>query len=214
MREKLKLLSRVMQVGILVVAAVGIATHNLAWVPAAVISFFVTMIPSIAKRDLGFVLPLELSFWVVAALFLHVVGGAAGLYTSLPGWDHLTHIMSASLIGALGFVLVVVLDKYVDSIYLPPPFLAFFIAMFTMAVGVLWEIMEFANDSIAHTQLQYGLSDTMYDLMFDGFAGLVVAFAGARYLKRMSPEHFVESLGIDDAKERVSAIVGRRKRVV
>ena len=203
-----------MQAGILGVAAAGLVTHHLTWVPAAIVSLFVTMIPSIVKRDVGFTLPPELNFWVVLALFLHVVGGYAGFYNSVPGWDHLTHIMSASLIGALGFILVVTLDKYVESIYLPRPFLAFFIVMFTMAVGVLWEIMEFSNDSIAHTKLQYGLSDTMYDLLFDGIAGFVVAFAGARYLRRMSPEHFVESLKVDEARARMEEIVRRRKRVV
>lgn len=203
-----------MQAGILGVAVAGVATHNLTWVPAAVVSFLVTMIPSFVKRDLGLVLPPELTFWIVAALFLHVVGGYAGFYNTLPGWDHLTHIMSASLIGGLGFIVMVTLDKYVDSIYLPRPFLALIILMFTMAVGVLWEIMEFANDSLAHTHLQYGLSDTMYDLMFDGFAGVVVAIAGARYLGRMSPEHFVEALGVDTAKSRVKEFVKKRKRVM
>lgn len=213
-KDKLKLLSRLMQACILVVAAAGIITHNLTWVPAALVSLFVTMIPSFVRRDIGFVLPPELSFWVVAALFLHVVGGYAGFYNSLPGWDHLTHVMSASLIGALGFVLVVTVDKYVESIYLPRTFLAVFIVMFTMAVGVLWEIMEFANDSLTHSHLQYGLSDTMYDLMFDGFAGIVVAFAGARYLTHMSTDHFVESLRIEDAKARLREYVGRRKRIM
>ncbi len=203
-----------MQAGILGVAAAGIATGNLTWVPAAVVSLFVTLIPSIVRRDLGLTLPPELNFWVVAALFLHVVGGYAGLYNSLPGWDHLTHIMSASLIGALGFIIVVTLDKYVESIFLPRAFLAFFIIMFTMAVGVLWEVMEFTNDSVAHTHLQYGLSDTMYDLLFDGLAGLVVAVAGARYLGHMSPEHFVKSLGVDAARARIGEYVHRRKRVM
>ena len=138
-----------------------------------------------------------------------MVGGFSGFYDNVPGWDHVTHMMSASLIGALGFVVVVTIDKYVESIYLPRPFLAFFIAMFSMAMGVLWEIMEYANDSLAGTHLQYSLSDTMYDLLFDGSAGLVVAILGTQYLIRVGSEHFVKSLNVGEAKARISELVKR-----
>jgi len=200
-----------MQAGMIAVAVAGIASRNYTWVPAAFVALFVSAIPAILKRDLKFVLPPELTFWIVLALFLHVVGGFSNFYNDLPGWDHLTHMMSASLVGGLGFVLVVIVDKYVDSIYLPPRFLALFIVLFTMAVGVLWEIMEFANDSIAHTHLQYGLQDTMLDLAFDGLAGFVVAFAGAYYLRSESPDHFVDSMNVDEATAKLRVIVQRRR---
>lgn len=193
------------------VVIAGLATQNYAWVPAAIIALFVSAIPAILKRDLDLVLPPELNFWIVLALFLHVVGGFSNFYNDLPGWDHLTHLMSASLIGAIGFVLVVIADKYVDTIFLPPRFLAMFIVILTMAIGVIWEIMEFTNDSLLHTHLQYGLDDTMRDLFFDGVAGFVVAFIGSRYLRRMTAEHFVESMNIDRAKEKILGIIQRRR---
>jgi hypothetical protein len=198
-----------MQAGMVGVAVAGVVTDNLTWVPAAVVALLVSAIPALLRRDIKLVLPVELNFWIVFALFLHVVGGFSGFYNDFPGWDHITHMLSASLIGALGFVVVVTLDKYVDSISLPKPFLAFFIVMFTMAMGVLWEIMEYANDSLAGTHLQYGLNDTMYDLLFDGFAGFVVAILGAQYLIRVGPEHFVESLNIGEAKDEIGKIIRR-----
>lgn len=200
-----------MQAGMLAVVVGGLATGNDTWVPAAVISLIVTMIPAALRRDLNLVLPPELNFWIVLALFLHVVGGFSNFYNNVPGWDHLTHMLSASLIGGIAFVLVVIVDKYVTSIYLPPRFLALFIVLLTMAVGVIWEIMEFANDSLFHTQLQYGLDDSMRDLFFDGVAGFVVAFIGARYLRTMTAEHFVETMQIDQVKERLKGIVQRKR---
>lgn len=210
--KRLMLASRCMQAGIVGVAVAGIATDHLTWVPAAVVSLLVTFIPAILKRNLDFVLPVELNFWIVLALFLHVVGGFSNFYNDVPGWDHLTHVMTASLIGGLGFVLVVITDKYVESIYLPRPFLAFFIVMFVMAVGVLWEIMEFANDSLVHTHLQYGLSDTMFDLFFDGVAGFAVAAAGTQYLKRLTPDHFLESMHVEDARQKVKGFIDQHRR--
>ena len=210
-RERLKLLSRAMQASMLAVVVAGVATGNYTWVPAAVISLLVTMIPAALRRGLNLVLPPELNFWIVLALFLHVVGGFSNFYNDVPGWDHLTHLMSASLIGAIGFVLVVTVDRYVKSIFLPPRFLALFIVLLTMAVGVIWEIMEFANDSLLHTHLQYGLEDTMRDLFFDGVAGFVVAFIGARYLHAMTAEHFVDAMKIDRVKEKFKWIVHRKR---
>ncbi len=212
MKERLRVASRAMQAGMVAVAVAGIATDNLTWVPAAIFALFVSFIPSILRRDLKIALPIELNFWIMLALFLHVVGGFSGFYNTVPGWDHLTHMMSASLIGALGFVSVVIIDKYSESVHLPRPFLAFFIVMFTMAMGVLWEIMEFANDSIAHSRLQYGLTDTMVDLLFDGFAGFFVAIVGVHYLVRVSPEHFVDSLDVEHARRRLTEFFARRRK--
>jgi hypothetical protein len=209
--ERLKILSRSMQAGMLGVALAGIVTDNLTWVPAAVVSLFVSAIPVLIRRDLKIVLPVELNFLIILALFLHVVGGFSGFYDNVPGWDHITHMMSASLIAALGFVAVVTVDKYVESIFLPRPFLAFFIVMFTMAFGVLWEFMEFANDQLAGTHLQYNLEDTMLDLIFDGFAGFFVASLGAYYLTHTTHDHFVRPLDIDVAKKRISERIARRK---
>jgi hypothetical protein len=212
MEERLRLLSRAMQAGMLAVALAGIISDNLTWVPAAVVSLFMTAIPALLRRDMGLVLPVELNFWIVLALFLHVVGGFSGFYDWVPGWDHITHIISASLVAALGFVVVVTIDKYVDSIHLPRPFLTFFIVMFTMAFGVLWEFMEFANDQLMGTLLQYNLEDTMVDLIFDGFGGFFVAFLGGYYLTHTPHEHFVAGLKVDRAKMKRSKILRLRKK--
>ena len=212
MKVDLKLISRCMQAAMVAVALAGIISDNLTWVPAAVLSLLVSLVPSILRRDLKLVLPFELNFWIVLALFLHVIGGVSGLYDKVTGWDHITHAMSSSLIAALGFVVVVAIDKYVESIHLPRPFLAAFIIMFTMAMGVLWEIMEYSNDVLTGSHLQYGLTDTMLDLLFDGFAGFIVGIAGAHYLVNVTPEHFVESLQVDQAKKKIAGIIEKRRK--
>lgn len=213
MEKRLKLVSRAMQVGMVGVALAGVVTDNPTWVPAAVVSLFVTAIPALLRRDLGLVLPVELNFWIVLALFLHLAGGFSGFYDHVPGWDHITHMISASLVAALGFVVVVTIDKYVESIFLPRPFPALFIIMFTMAFGVLWEFMEFASDQLMGTMMQYSLDDTMVDMMFDAFGGFIVAALGEYYLTHASNEHFVTPLKIDEVKVRRSKLNWLRKKV-
>ena len=212
MGAKLKLASRAMQAGMLGVALAGVLTANYTWLPASVLCLFISIIPSIFRRDLEIVLPFELNFWIVLALFLHVIGGFSGFYDNVPYWDHITHAMSASLIAALGFVVVVSVDKYVETIYLPRPFLALFIIMFTMAFGVIWELMEFLNDQVFGTRLQYNLDDTMVDMMFDAFGGFVVGIAGYHYLTHTTQEHFVENLKVEKAKEKISGILEKRAK--
>jgi hypothetical protein len=212
MNEGLKLASRAMQAGMVGLAIFGMLVREYTYVPAALAAIFISTLPSVMKRDLNIVLPVELNFWIVLALFVHLIGSFSGFYDNLPGWDHLTHAMSASLVAALGFVVVTAVDKYADSIHLPPAFLALFIIMFTMAIGVIWELMEYMVDEFTGSYLQYSLSDTMRDLLFDAIGGLLVASVGSFYLKHTSIDHFVGALQVDKAKERVMEALERRAR--
>ena len=212
MKERLRLASRAMQAGIVGLALSAPFTGDYTYVPAAVAALVISVLPVLIRRDLKLVLPVELNFWIVLALFVHIVGSFSGFYDNLPGWDHLTHAMSASLVAALGFVVVVAIDKYAESILLPPAFLGLFIVMFTMAIGVIWELMEFVVDEATGSLLQYSLSDTMLDLTFDTVGGLLVAAAGSYYLTHTSIDHFVDSLNVEPAKEKVQKLIERRSR--
>lgn len=211
MEERLKLLSRGMQAAMLAIAMAGALTDNLTWVPAAVVALAITEIPSILRRDLKLMLPVELNFWIVLALFLHVFGGVSGFYDNVPGWDHITHALSSSLIAALGFIVVVMVDQYVRSIFLPRRFLGLFIVVFTMAMGVLWELMEFSIDMWTGSRMQYSLDDTMLDLFFDGVAGIAVAAVGAHYLSHTTRDEFLEKMGADKAKDNIEKFVKNRR---
>jgi hypothetical protein len=63
-----------------------------------------------------------------------------------------------------------------------------FILLFVLAFGVFWEVVEFgltvAADRLGTGSLlvQYGLEDTMLDLLFDTLGGLVVAAWGTAHL--------------------------------
>ena len=212
MREHLKLASRAMQAGMVALAISGVLTGELTYVPAALVSILVSELPSLFRRDLKIVLPVELNLWIVTALFVHVLGSFSGFYDNLPGWDHLTHAMSASLIAALGFIIVTSIDKYAESVYLPRAFLALLIVMLTMAVGVVWELMEYLIDSATGSHLQYSLDDTMKDLLFDTIGGLLVAAGGAYYLSHTTLDHFVEGFQMSAAREKVEKMIEHRKR--
>lgn len=72
-------------------------------------------------------------------------------------------------------------------------------------------MMEYVIDEISGSNMQYSLSDTMVDLLFDLLAGLIVAVCGMYYLRYGSRDRFVDSLQLDEAKDRVVAAVKRSK---
>lgn len=197
--EHLKRISRLIQLSFLTMIAIEFVLGHYEWIPSAALSLFITFVPNLIRRSIHLVLPPELTVMIFIALFLHTMGGLMGLYTSTSWWDHLTHSFSAFLVASLGFIGVVIIDKYADSIYLPPRFLSFFIFMLTTAFGVIWEISEFANDEFTGSVMQYSLDDTMVDLMFDIGGGLVVAILGPFYLLGTSQERFLQEMNIDEA---------------
>ena len=90
-----------------------------------------------------------------------------GICSSIPFTTNLQHLISPVLVAILGLISAVIIDQYVESINMNRYFAAFFVIIFTMAMGITWEIGEFISDQILLTQAQHGLNDTMWDLIFD-----------------------------------------------
>jgi hypothetical protein len=74
---------------------------------------------------------------------------------------------------------------------LRPRFLALFAFVFSMAVGALWEVFEFAMDQTFGLQMQKprlgdpsGLTDTMWDLAFDAIGAVIISIFGWWYMIR------------------------------
>lgn len=186
-------LTRVMEVGLVVILLVGLVRGNTGVIVNTVVALAVTRLPGILKRDFGIPMDPGLVLWITAAVFLHAFGtidlpgSLLSPYQSLWWYDHLTHGLSASVVAAAGYATARALDVHSDEIFLPPEFMVLFIFLFVLAFGVLWEVIEFAIGGFSavlgfgSVLTQYGLSDTMLDLIFDMAGAAVVAvWGGAR----------------------------------
>jgi hypothetical protein len=72
-------------------------------------------------------------------------------------------------------------------------FVALFAFMFALGLGALWEIFEFAMDSIFGLNMQKsGLVDTMWDLIVDTVGALIIALLGFSYLSKARNVSFLE----------------------
>jgi len=135
--------------------------------------------------------------FVFASLFL---GEIQRYYELIWWWDVSLHATSGLLFGILGFLLVYVLNEN-DHIELSlrPRFVALFAFVFAIAVGALWEVFEYGMDQTFSLQMQKprlgdpsGLTDTMWDLIFDTIGALLISAFGWWYMIR-DERSFIEN---------------------
>ncbi len=154
----------------------------------------VTLLPTVLGKRLKVYIPPEFEaltvLFIFASLFL---GEVRGYYVRFWWWDVVLHAASGFLLGLLGFLLVYVLNEKEDiELDMKPAFVALFAFMFAVGLGALWEIFEFAMDSLFGLNMQKsGLVDTMWDLIVDTVGALVIALLGYGYLQTSQHESFL-----------------------
>jgi hypothetical protein len=186
---------RAMQLSLVGFVFIGFDRGNPGIVVNAGVALAVTYLPAAFERDYDLPMDAGLTLWITSAVFLHALGtvgvpgtGLDNFYQTLGWWDHLTHTLSSSVVAAAGYATVRAVDEHTDAVRLPPRFTFVFVLLFTLAFGVVWEVLEFVLAEAAtlvggaSVLTQYGLSDTMLDLVFDAVGGLVVAVWGTAYL--------------------------------
>lgn len=187
------------------ILVIGIIVEVLAgqWAVAVITSgiFLITLTPLVIERKFKVFIPPEFVlltiFFVFASLFL---GEVRGYYQRFWWWDIALHTSSGFLLGIVGFLMIYVMNES-ESVYvhLKPGFVAFFAFIFALSMGALWEIYEFAMDSLAGMNMQKpmfndpsGLTDTMWDLIVDAIGALIISVMGYHYIKSGKNKSFLE----------------------
>ncbi len=180
-------LVRALQLGIAATIVVGLLNRNLSIVLTGVLSLGVTFLPAILQRKPRVSMDVGLVLWISTAVFLHALG-TTYLYGETFWWHNVTHTVSGSLVAAIGYGTFRGIDEYTSVVRFPSHFMFVLILLFVVSVGVLWEIMEFATDGLMlalgtdPVLAQYGLDDTMTDMLFNTFGAIIVATWGTAYL--------------------------------
>ena len=133
------------------------------------------------------------------------MGDVVNFFDKFKYWDSLLHFFSGVLLACLGFVLINTLNKADSvSLQLSPIFVAVSVLCFAIAIGAIWEILEYTCDDIFGTSTQTylestsgsvggddavplvgheALKDTMWDLILDTAGAVIVAISGFLQLK-------------------------------
>ncbi|MDZ7737315.1 MAG: hypothetical protein U5P41_15465 [Gammaproteobacteria bacterium] len=154
----------------------------------------ITFLPLVLGRRFRVYIPAEFEalavIFIFASLFL---GEIHAYYVRFWWWDAVLHTISGFLLGILGFLLVYVLNEKEDlEFHIKPGFVALFAFMFAVGIGAMWEIFEFAMDSLFGLNMQKSLRDTMWDLIVDAVGVLVISVLGYGWIKHKESESFLE----------------------
>jgi hypothetical protein len=172
-----------------------LAIYEQLWLNALAILGILALMFVPALLGLRFRMHIPSEFEVLALVFVYAalfLGEVRGYYHRYWWWDLALHTSSGLLLGILGFLLVYVLNEteHID-LHMQPRFVAMFAFLFAVAIGVLWEIFEFAMDQLFATNMQKpmfddpsGLTDTMWDLIVDTLGALIISVFGWWYMKR------------------------------
>ncbi|WP_436931216.1 hypothetical protein [Halosimplex halobium] len=192
-------LTWLMELVMLGVFLYGVWKLNVKIIANAGVALLIAQLVPVLERDYGVPLDAGLTLWITSAVFLHAFGtigtGGESFYASVWWWDHMTHALSSSVVAGVGYATVRALDEHSDTVSLPPRFIFVFILLFTLAYGVFWEIIEFTIGvvaSMAGTETiltQYGLTDSLWDLVYNTLGAVVVATWGTAHLNDVS--HYI-----------------------
>ena len=185
---------RITQAMRLVLAAMvgyGLLTGNPKAVMNGSVALVITFVPAVLERNYDLSLDPWLALWLTTAVLLHSLG-SSGLYSHIEWWDHVTHALSASLIAGVGYTTVRAIDLHHRDIIIPREVAFVYIFVVVLSFGVVWELLEFAIGVTAgalgmpSVLTQYGVYDTLWDIIYNSIGGLLVALWGGVYLTDLS----------------------------
>ncbi|MBP3576452.1 MAG: hypothetical protein J6J55_08155, partial [Paludibacteraceae bacterium] len=158
-----------------------------------------------------FMIHIPLLITVVCALFgfvTMIMGDGLNFYGRFSWWDSVLHLFSGSVLAFVGLWIISIMFENSSQVVLRnKTFIAFYVLLFGLSCGAVWEVCEYAYDAIAGTNTQQfmatttasivsaedvplcgheALSDTMGDMILNLVGSLLVAiFVFLRYDKLM-----------------------------
>ncbi len=157
------------------------------------LGLIVIHIPSVLARKLRFELPGFLYTMYIIFLYCAIfLGEVTSFYYLVPHWDDLLHAFSSMMTGFFAVMVITILNRDDNLVFrISPFFVALFAFTFSVAIGALWEVYEFAGDGLLGMNMQKiitadgtvlighaAISDTMKDVIVDMIGALVSSVIG------------------------------------
>ncbi|MDR1263255.1 MAG: hypothetical protein LBK46_07175 [Oscillospiraceae bacterium] len=151
----------------------------------------ILFLPSALERKLKVSIPQPMHIAFMIFLYCAIyLGEVRSFYYRIPFWDSILHAFSGAMLGALGFVVIQLLNDHKGvHVELSPVFVSLFAFCFGLTCGTIWEIYEFTFDWLLKLNMQKfmlesgealvgqaALLDTMKDIIVDAAAVFAVTF--------------------------------------
>lgn len=191
---------RAMQLLLAGIAAVAVLRGETTLVVNSAGPLAITFLPAVFRREYDYAMDTGLVLWITLAATLHAVG-AFGLYEAVGWYDSLAHALSASIVAGVGYALARGVEGHTRAVSFTPEFRAVFVVLFVLAVGVGWEILEFASGGVASllggeaVLAQYGTTDIVNDLVFNTLGAVLVAVWASAHFEGVA-DRLAGSVGV------------------
>ncbi len=188
------------------------------------IMFALIFIPSFVNKITKLKIPPVMEIlYIIFCIGSIILGEIGEFYIKFDWWDSLLHFSSGILLGVLGYVIINTFNKYSSEqeFKFSPLFVSFWCVCFALAIGAIWEMIEFGSDEFLGTNMQQfmgngtlqtgtplvghdALRDTMKDLMLDFGGSLIPAVIGFFELRRHKKGFAISYLEKESANNKSS----------
>ncbi|ELY63221.1 glycoside hydrolase family protein [Natrinema versiforme] len=175
-------LVRGLQLGLAALLGYGVVTFQFGISGTAGLALGITLLPAWLRWEYGYSMDAGLVLWITAAVLLHTMG-SLWLYETYQWYDEIAHTVSAAVIAGLGYAAFRAFELYSDEMNVPSTFRSVFIVVFVLAIGVIWEVLEFALGGAVVTV--YGIDDIVTDFVFNAVGAVIVAIWGTGYVSEL-----------------------------
>ncbi len=187
---------------------IGLFNSNDGIVESSISNIFLIVLTTVALVVPWFIevkykvdIPDATEFIILLMLFFAVVlGFLHGYYENVHGFDKITHTLSGVTLSLVAFQVIYFLNRFEKvNLSMGPKLTAIFAYSFSLTLLVIWEFYEFGVDTIKYiidpnttSNMQkymwtgtpssfpqdYGLYDTMMDLVVGGVGAFIVCIIG------------------------------------
>jgi len=172
-----------LKVMMVVLAIKAVLSGPEVWVYSGIFCTVFVFVPTLMRRYLDISMPVALEFLLFLALFLHVGGGALGIYDVFGPWDIVTHFVSTFMLALIFVTLFFVANHHWGLMRMTPARIVLVTMVIAMSLGLLWEGMEWAADKLFDIRAQDGIGDTLMDLVMDAVGGMAAALLAVRWAR-------------------------------
>lgn len=120
-----------------------------------ILSLILFLAPAFIERTFKVDLPHTLEITILIFIFsAEILGEINNFYGIFKNFDDILHTINGFLCASVGFSLVYLLNKNVESFNLSPLFVSLVAFCFSMTIGVIWEFFEYGMDTIFNLDMQ------------------------------------------------------------
>ena len=152
----LSIIYLLLRLSVILVILDQIKTRNYENIFLCILTLILFTIPSFIEKRINIDIPDTLEVIILLFIFsAEILGEINSYYLIFPYWDTTLHTINGFLAAAIGLSLIDILNKNDKfTISLSPVFVALVAFCFSMTIGVLWELFEFAMDQFLGYDMQ------------------------------------------------------------